>query len=357
MKTPLISIIVPCYNVEKYIDKSFESIKNQSYGNWECIAVNDGSTDNTERKIKQWTQREPRFRLISQENTGPSGARNAGLKDASGDCIFFFDSDDLLDADCLNSLVSLYQPSIDIVIGKNAEVLNQTTDIIKTLEHYPITDKVLSDQDFLELSLRSPISVVAWNKLYSREFIDSNSLTFKDGIIHEDELWFFEIMHLAKKIIFNSKVTYYYNIGNQNSITKTYNLNNLDNYLQVVAHIFTDHYATERNDKKKLMVGTYILNQQIMIISGFFRFLKKNKVPYKAEGVSLIKKHLQRYPINDFFHLSDKKSKLYQIFIKYGKVNPETAFKLMRNTDKRNILKFFENIFLKYQSRNAIKNL
>lgn len=356
MKSPIISIIVPCYNVDIYIDKSFESILNQSYTNWECIAINDGSKDSTENKIEQWTQRDQRFKLISQENTGPSGARNAGLNKASGDCIFFFDSDDLLATDCLQSLLNLCNPSIDIVIGKNAEVINQTTDIIKTLEHFTIADKALSNNNFIELALKSPFSIVAWNKLYNSKFITSNNLTFKNGILHEDELWFFETMHLAKKIIFSSKVTYYYNIGNQNSITKNYGLKNLKDYLTIAEYIFTDYYITEKNEQNKKMVGTYILNSQITVISIFFRYLKKNNVPYKSEGVSLIKEHLKNYPINNFSHISDKKSIIYKLFIKYGAENPETAFKLMRNNDKKNILKFFENKYLKYLSRKALKN-
>ena len=118
MESPLISIIVPCYNVEIYVDESFGSIINQSYQKWECIAINDGSIDATEDRITEWTNRDSRFKIISQENAGPSAARNTGLNAASGDCIFFFDSDDLLDKDCLKTLVALYNPSIDIVIGK-----------------------------------------------------------------------------------------------------------------------------------------------------------------------------------------------------------------------------------------------
>ncbi len=355
METPLISIIVPCYNVERYIDKSLESILNQSYPNWECIAINDGSKDNTEIKIKEWTERDQRFKLISQINAGPSAARNAGLKNALGDCIFFYDSDDLLDVDCLKSLLKLYNPSIDIVIGKSAEVLNQTTEIIKYLDHFPITEEILSNKNFVELALKSPFSVVPWNKLFNTKFIKENNLTFLNGVNHEDEVWFFETIHLAKKIIFNSKVTYYYNVGNQDSVMKNYGLDKLKSYLKLIENIFNKYYSTEKEAQTKKIVGTYVLNFQIEVISGFFRFLKKNDVPFRNEGISLIKEHIENYPINDFSIISDKKSIQYELFIKYAKVNPETAFKLIRNTNKKNILKSLENMYLIYNSRKALK--
>lgn len=356
MTNPRISIIVPCYNVEKYIDNALESILNQTYGNWECIVVNDGSSDQTENKIKEWTHRDQRFKLISQENKGLSGARNSGLMHVNGDCVYFFDPDDLLDIVCLKNLSDLFHPSIDIVIGKNAEVYNQTTHIIKTLEHVSITNKTMSDMNFIELSLKDPFSVVAWNKLYSSNFISSNKLSFKNGILHEDELWFFETLYLAKKIIFSSKVTYYYNIDNQNSITKNYSFHNLTSYLTVIENIYNSYYSKEHNEESKKVIGTYILNLQIPVISGFYRFLKKNKsTSFKIEGVSLIRNHIKKYKINAYININTKKSKQFELFIKYSETNPEMAFKLIRNTNKRTILKYFENKYLINLSRNKRK--
>ena len=352
IKSPLVSIIVPCYNVEKYIDKGLESILNQTYSNWECIVINDGSKDNTENEIKNWTNKDTRFTLISQENKGLSGARNTGLKNVNGDCIFFFDPDDLLDKDCLNNLTELYNSEIDIVIGKSAEVYDQTTTIINTLEHYDTTNKVINDTNFIELALKKPFSVVAWNKLYKSEFIFSNNLSFKDGVVHEDELWFFKTMYSAKNIVFNSEVTYYYNIGNQSSITKNYSVKNLKSYLTVIENIYTDFYTTEKNEQRKLISGTYILNFQITVISGFFRFIKKNKnVSYKTEGIALIKKHLEDYTIENFLDYNPKKSKQFRLFLDYGKINPEAAFKLIRNTNKKSVLKRIESLYLKYSNQ------
>ncbi|WCO02982.1 glycosyltransferase family 2 protein [Psychroserpens ponticola] len=355
MNAPLVSIVVPCYNVEKFITKGLESVFKQTYKHWECIIINDGSTDNTESEIEKWTKQDQRFTLITQQNKGLSGARNTGLKNVNGDCILFFDPDDLLDENCLKSLTDLYQPEIDVVMGKSAEVYNQTTSILKTLEHYTITDKTLSDINFIELSIETPFSVVAWNKLYNSEFIFSNNLTFEDGIVHEDELWFFQTMYLAKTIIFNSEVTYYYNIGNQSSITKNYSLYNLKSYLTVIEKIFSNFYTPEKNQDSKIITGTYILKFQITVVSAFFRFAKKNKnITFKSEAEDLIKKHLTDFNVTDYKNKNAKELKQYKLFEDYGKINPETAFKLIRNIDKNTILKRIESIYLKYTFKDKL---
>ncbi|MCB0466960.1 MAG: glycosyltransferase [Aequorivita sp.] len=348
MSTPFISIIVPCYNAEKYIDTSLGSIMEQSYGNWECIAVNDGSTDQTEDRVKEWLARDVRFKLLSQKNKGPSDARNAGLEKKSGDCVFFLDADDLLAPDCLQQFVNLYQVEVDVVIGRHGRVSSQTSGEVKEEKQFPVTERILSYQDFIALALRNPFGAMVWNNLYSSSFIDTHKLRFKSGIFHEDELWFFETMHLAKKIVFSSKVSYFYNVGNQNSITKNFGLKNLQDYLKVLEHIYDAYYRPENNKATQKIVGTYIIQHQITFSGVFFRYLKKNKVGYKNEGLTLLKKHFNTYAVDNFSSIDTKKSKQFQLFVEYGKEDPEIAFKLMRNTDKNNVLKFFENLYLKF---------
>lgn len=94
--SPKISIIVPCYNQGSYLDECLQSVLEQSYTNWECIIVNDGSTDNTDTLAKNWADKDSRFHYLYKENGGISSARNAGLEKASGDYIQFLDSDDLI---------------------------------------------------------------------------------------------------------------------------------------------------------------------------------------------------------------------------------------------------------------------
>lgn len=93
---PKVSIIVPCYNQAQYLDEALQSVLEQTYQNWECIIINDGSPDNTEEVVKKWLEKDSRFKYVLKENGGLSSARNAGLDMATGDYIQFLDSDDVL---------------------------------------------------------------------------------------------------------------------------------------------------------------------------------------------------------------------------------------------------------------------
>lgn len=103
---PLVSIIVPCYNQAQYLNECLESVHNQTYYNWECIIINDGSTDNAEEVSKEWVKRDFRFKYLYQENGGLSSARNLGLNNAKGDFIQFLDADDAIDVKKIFSSIS-----------------------------------------------------------------------------------------------------------------------------------------------------------------------------------------------------------------------------------------------------------
>ena len=92
---PLISVVIPAYNAEQFLDETLESVLSQTYENWECIIVNDGSTDSTESVAKKWCEKDSRFRLTDKENGGPSSARNWGIKESKAEYIAFLDADDL----------------------------------------------------------------------------------------------------------------------------------------------------------------------------------------------------------------------------------------------------------------------
>jgi len=118
----MISIIVPCYNQAQYLDECLESVLNQTYINWECIIVNDGSPDNTEEIALNWTQKDSRFKYIKKKNGGLSSARNAGLEIAQGKYIQFLDSDDKIAMQKFEKQLSILNKGIDICVSDYAHI-------------------------------------------------------------------------------------------------------------------------------------------------------------------------------------------------------------------------------------------
>jgi len=350
MKLPLVSIIVPCYNVETFLDKGLTSISNQIYTNWECLLINDGSTDSSEGILQTWTKKDPRFKLISQQNKGLSGARNTGLEHANGDFVYFFDPDDLLAKNCLENLVPLFNNDVDIVIGKNAKVVNQTTEVIAPLKHGELVCRNIENKSnqLLKLALKTPFSVVAWNKLYSHQFIKKHTLKFENGIVHEDELWFFEVLFFAKGIIFNDAITYFYNTGNANSITKNYKLRNLTSYIAVLNKMYFTYYKEINDIDKRNLIASYIIDLQITVSSGFYRFLRKNSNPeLERQGTALLQAHLEKTEIDGFYEVSKAKNKDYEFFLKYGKKDPKLAFNYIRYSRSKSLIKKIQKAFIK----------
>ncbi|MBH1960001.1 MAG: glycosyltransferase [Flavobacteriia bacterium] len=340
---PLVSIIVPCYNVEKYVEACVDSVLKQDCENWECILINDGSSDKTLEIIKSFEAKDRRFQVFTQENAGLSATRNRGIEISNGAFLFFLDSDDLLSTDAISTLVSSVDNN-DIVTGITV-TSKINGDIISKISHlYPPKegDLTIANTHFevLTKSMESALTPVAQNRLYSKEFVDANNLRFKKGILHEDELWFFETMLLAKNVKFVNHETYFYRTDNENSITSKLSDRNLDSYISVLEEvhekyikkqnldiakwynvylkkIFLDFAIREReklSDKVVRKLERSLVNTYSDLPSDTY-LTRKNEVYYRAmnkltlKSFDQIKKHYVRNPVNSL----RKQFKLFQI--------------------------------------------
>ena len=178
MNNELISIIVPCYNVEKYVEKCINSLINQTYSNIEIILVNDGSTDNTLNILKKIKNKDDRIVLIDQPNTGLSGARNTGLKKSKGKIVSFVDSDDFVDKYFIEKLyVNMITNSADIsscdyvFINENNNIWNNSKrKKEKNYSNFDALKDMFSGKQLLE--------VMTWNKLYKKSLFVDNNIEF-----------------------------------------------------------------------------------------------------------------------------------------------------------------------------------
>lgn len=189
MKNILLSIIIPAFNVEDFVEECITSIKNQLVNfDYEVIIINDGSTDETLKLAKQLTRNLPNFKVISQENKGLSGTRNKGVKEAKGDYIWFIDSDDLISDNSLQIIGDILQTKkIDCVaigferIGDNKNI-NQES-------YLPLESKFVNGRDFFSHQIAEG-DIYTMSQLYiiKKKILINNELYFEENIYHEDML-------------------------------------------------------------------------------------------------------------------------------------------------------------------------
>ena len=218
----LVSIIVPVYNTERYLEECLESIQKQSYKNIECILINDGSTDNSKEICKKFCKMDSRFQLIDKSNEGVSIARNIGIKKSIGKYIQFTDSDDVLDANMIERLVERIKndESECVICGIKSFVDNTS----KEINHWHENDCVLSKSDFVKNIAYwtvNPYIGGPYNKLFDRNVIKNNALQYEVNQSYGEDIVFnFSYFEKIEKISIISDELYFYRRNNPNSLTK-----------------------------------------------------------------------------------------------------------------------------------------
>lgn len=227
MTGPMISVIVPVYNVEKYLKKCLDSIINQTYSNLEIICVDDGSKDCSIDILKVYACRDSRIKIISQKNTGLSAARNTGLHHASGEYIMFVDSDDWLDLDICEKAL---QEDADVVLWSYYREYGEKS--LKTqlygnerLEWNENTIFRLHRRmvGLYDVDLHNPAQtdsvITAWGKLFRRDIIDNNEFVDTKYIGTEDALFNISVFFRVKSAVYRPDIYNHYRKNNQHSLT------------------------------------------------------------------------------------------------------------------------------------------
>lgn len=226
MNEPLISVIVPVYKVETYLDKCIESIVNQSYRNLEIILIDDGSPDNCPSICERWEEKDSRIKVIHKQNGGLSDARNAGIVHAEGEYITFVDSDDFIEKNCIATLydvlcrndVEMSVASFEYVYQNMTEKRKFTGEIeIYTPQQYMISYyKNVINEEMFEKAVSF---VIACGKLYKKSLFDE--IKFPIGRYHEDEFTTYKLCFCCERIAYIDKSLYFY-VQHEGSITKSF---------------------------------------------------------------------------------------------------------------------------------------
>lgn len=222
-----VSIIIPVYNAEKYLEECLKSVVTQSYPYLEIICVNDGSTDNSFEIIQKYAQKDKRFVVINQANRGLSAARNEGTNKASGSYIMYVDADDFIEVNMVEVMLkNILTHKTDFVIES---IWNYDDKLGRRVDredrYFTLTwlgpnfnNRPISPSELLHVMYNLP--VMAWGKLYNAEFLKNSGVKFPEGLIYEDNLFFTELFFKAKSFSVDRRQLYNYRVNVEKSITK-----------------------------------------------------------------------------------------------------------------------------------------
>lgn len=331
--TPTISIIIPCYNQQEFIDRCVASVIEQTFTTWECILINDGSTDRTAEIGQKWTEKDSRVKLFNKTNGGLSSARNSGMEKANGTHILFLDSDDrLADKNSLFHLAKSIQHETEVVAGN---IYNEFADgSLKksTLNKVNPEVTIFKKEEVLTAYLEEKISPVAWNKIYKTTFIKDHCLKFEEGLLHEDELWSLQVYLNAENVVTIPEFTYKYYKDNLSSITENKNEKNYNSYIFIMKKI--TEYAADHPKLKKTLEKLVI-----RLFEKQYYFLKSDAVidnkKLWIKNYGEIRSIYRNSILNSY-----QKRFLYPAFIAYYALkinNSETALPILKKLSQKAI--------------------
>lgn len=244
-----LSLVIPVYNVENYIDRCLQSCLNQNIpkNDYEIILINDGSTDGSLNILKNYKEDNKNIKIINQNNGGPGSARNRGIREAQGEYIWFIDSDDWIEGNCLKDIIKELE-DIDLLMLNIQQVFPNIKEIIPLIQ----TSKynIQSGKDILKR--KEKFFVGPPYNIYRKDFLIKNNLEFIPGIYHEDLEFKPKVIYYADKIKYYKPIVYNNLKERSNSITNKFRLKNGIDYIKVAKSLddFSKIIIKESNIQK-----------------------------------------------------------------------------------------------------------
>ena len=280
-----ISVIVPIYNVEKFLPKCIESILNQTFADFELILVNDGSLDNCLEICKQYKKIDKRIIIIDKDNGGLVSARKSGLKKANAEFVAFVDGDDWVDKNYLKSMYILATANkVDLVItghirefeGKYEKIIPYNAAGVYCSSNF---DKIIQKMIYTGIFCKHGITTYVWNKLFKKSILENILFKVPDEIVMgEDAAITYSYLSLSNSLAISSCCFYYYR-QRTNSIVKT--IQSIDSELKQLSKLFNFLYKNLCRafelDKLKKDLSIYLYSQILVRTGGFFKFQENDK--------------------------------------------------------------------------------
>lgn len=287
----LISVIVPIYKVERYLDKCINSIINQTYKNLEIILVDDGSPDKCSQMCDEWATKDSRIIVIHKDNGGLSDARNVGLDIASGEYISFVDSDDYIHPEMISILY-------DVIVKTEANIVQ--CDFRKVKDNEYVDANINSyeiftfntEQALESLIKETPLKQVVWNKLYKKEIF--NELRFEVGKVNEDDFFTYQAFAISNKVSYINKELYYYLLRESSIMGQQFNIKRLDGLeARFRRYEFIKEKYPNLSGLDKKVLWFYIIyitqlillsknnkKEMLLIVKSYFNMIKNDNVKF-----------------------------------------------------------------------------
>lgn len=265
-----ISVVLPVYNVEKYIAECLDSLLNQTFKNFEVIAINDGSTDKSKEIVESYIGKDINLKIINQNNGGLSKARNTGIKNSNGEYILFLDSDDMLDSTAIEKLYTKANKNkLDLVVFEPLRFEDETRRIDERVaERLNIYDKDIMDINEYLIGAKKKCLLMSTLHLYNSKLLKNNNLYFVDGILHEDELHSLTSYKYVKKVGYINEKLYLRRFRKDSIMTGNIysNKKSLDSYIYILEELSKEK---EKNNKE---LYDLIMLRSSLIISNLIRY-------------------------------------------------------------------------------------
>lgn len=290
MESKVVSIVVPVYKVENELDRCMQSILSQTHKNIEIILVDDGSPDNCPKLCDEYAKADNRVKVLHKQNGGLSDARNAGLRVATGDYILYVDSDDYIELDACERLLSGMLEGVDFVVGACREVCGEK---IRFQKHSNIPEgKIYAARDFAIESIKNnEWYAQAWLNLYNREFLLKNDLFYKVGYLFEDHQILPRLFLTAKEVVYIDYPFYNYIIRENSIMTSTNSPEKVRMSLDIYKEWMDTISKVEDSEYQWYLYGIliryYLRNCRVRKITGWriqgmdFRFAWKYALGFK----------------------------------------------------------------------------
>ncbi len=297
----LISIIVPVYNVEEYLDECLESIREQTYRNIEVILVNDGSTDGSKAICERYCGIDNRFHLINQKNQGQSAARNIGVTASTGELITFVDSDDVISSKYLEVLNRYMTEDIDLV-ECNYRVTKSVFDKLKEAKNIQIIFEGNSEESVIKCC-NYGVSYSPVCKLYRRNLL--KDFPFLTGVIYEDIYHGVGLLKYIRKMVRLDYVGYYYRYRSNSTVHKQFSKKNLDVF--TCSDKLVDFFASD--EKLLPYIGKFLVQ---IVTTHHKDFIEKGN-PYQKLYEKKLREYIKLVEKSPEVARSSKMARMYRL--------------------------------------------